>query len=127
MNNIKNGGAIVLNADDQFYSLHKKIAIKKNLKIYSFSIKKKNSDIKLNFIKKEGKKYKIFIIKDSQKLYFYSSSNFESYIKNLLATLTVIGIFKDINKLDKNIFYNYKLPKGRGDISKIKINKKKYI
>ena len=125
MNNIKNGGVIVLNADDQFYSLHKKIALKKNLKIYSFSFKKNKADIKLNFIKKEGKKYKISIIKDSQKLYFYSSSNFESYVKNLLTTLLIVGIFKDINELDKNIFYNYKLPKGRGDISKIKINKKK--
>jgi MurE/MurF fusion protein len=125
MNNIKNGGVIVLNADDQFYSLHKKIALKKNLKIYSFSFKKNKADIKLNFIKKEGKKYKISIIKDSQKLYFYSSSNFESYVKNLLTTLLIVGIFKDIKELDKNIFYNYKLPKGRGDISKIKINKKR--
>ena len=124
IDNIKNDGVIVLNADDQFYNLHKKIALKKNLKIYSFSIKKKKSYIKLNFIKKEGKKYKVFIIKGNQKLCFYSSSNFENYIKNLLATLTVISIFKDINKLEKNIFYNYKLPNGRGDISKIKINKK---
>ncbi len=125
MNNIKNDGAVVLNADDQFYSLHKKIAMKKNIKVYSFSFKKKKSDIKLNYIKKEGKKYKIFILNSNQKLYFYSSSNFESYVKNILATLAVIAIFKDINKLDKNIFYNFKLPTGRGDISQIKINKKK--
>jgi len=124
IDNIKSDGAIVLNADDKFYNLHKKIALKKNLKIYSFSINKKKSDIKLNFIKKKGKKYKVFIIKGNQKLCFYSSSNFESYIKNLLATLTVISIFKDINKLKKNIFYNYKLPKGRGDITKIKVDKK---
>ena len=94
LDNIKDGGAIVLNADDQFYNLHKKIASKKNLKVYSFSIKKKNSDIKLNFIRKEGRRYKVFIINRNQKLYFYSSSNFESYIKNILATLTVIGILK---------------------------------
>ena len=124
IDNIKNDGAIVLNADDQFYSLHKKIALKKNLKICSFSIKKKKSDIRLSSIIKKGKKYKVVIIKDNQKLYFYCSSNFENYIKNLLATLAVIGIFMDINKLDKNIFYRYKLPKGRGDISKIKIYKK---
>ena len=39
--NIKDDGAIVLNADDQFYNFHKKIALKRKLKIYSFSTKKK--------------------------------------------------------------------------------------
>ena len=50
IHNVKNDGAIVLNADDQFYSFHKKIALKRKLRIYSFSIKKKNSNIKLNYI-----------------------------------------------------------------------------
>ena len=122
--NIKDDGAIVLNADDQFYNFHKKIALKRKLRIYSFSINKKNSNIKLNYIKKEGKKYKVFINVRNQKTYFYTSSNFENNIKNLLAALTVIGIFKNINKLNKNIFYNHKTLSGRGDISKIKINKK---
>ena len=57
-------------------------------------------------------------------MYFYTSSNFENDIKNLLAAISVISIFKDINKLDNNIFYNYKTPEGRGDISKIKIFEK---
>ena len=39
--NIKDDGSLVLNADDQFYNLHKKIAQKRKLKICSFSIKKK--------------------------------------------------------------------------------------
>ena len=39
--NLKDGGSIVLNADDQFYYLHKKLAQKRKIKIYSFSIKKK--------------------------------------------------------------------------------------
>ena len=38
--------------------------------------------------------------------------------------MVVIGIFKNVNKLDKNIFYNHQIPKGRGDISKIKIHNK---
>ena len=29
MNNIKNGGIIVLNADDNFFNYHKKLAFKK--------------------------------------------------------------------------------------------------
>jgi len=124
INNIKDGGVLVLNADDQFYNFHKKKALKKKLKIYTFSIKNKNSNIKLNSIKKEGKKYKIFINVNNRKTYFFTSSNFENNIMNILAALTVIIIFKDINKLKKNIFYNHSIPKGRGDISKIKVNKK---
>ena len=122
--NIKNDGVIVLNADDKFYNFHKKIATKRNLRISTFSIKRKNTDIKLDFIKKEGKKYKIGIKNVNKRLQFYVSSNFENNIKNILAAITVIKIFKDINKLDKNIFYNYQTPGGRGDISKIKFNKK---
>ena len=41
-----------------------------------------------------------------------------------MATLTVKSIFFDILKLDKNIFLNFKTPEGRGDIKKIKVNKK---
>ena len=61
---------------------------------------------------------------NNEKKYFYINSNFENDIRNILAAVTIISIFKDINKLDKNIFYNHKTPDGRGDISKIKIFKK---
>ena len=123
-NDIKEGGAMILNADDQFYNFHKKIALKRKLKIYTFSSKKKNSSIRLRNIKKEGSKYKVFIDFDKKIKYFYMSNNFENNIKNLLASLTIIGIFKDIFKLDKNIFFNHQTPEGRGDIKKIRINKK---
>jgi len=124
IHNIKDDGAIVLNGDDKFYNFHKKIAIKRKLKIYSFSIRKKNTDIKLDSIQKKGKKYKIFIKSNNKKTFFYFSSNFENNIKNLLAALTVIAIYKNINKLSKNIFYNHQALSGRGDTSKLKINKK---
>jgi MurE/MurF fusion protein len=35
-----------------------------------------------------------------------------------------MSIYLDISKIDKNIFNNFKTPKGRGDISKIKLNNK---
>jgi murE/murF fusion protein len=35
-----------------------------------------------------------------------------------------MSIYIDISRIDKNIFNNFKVPNGRGDISKIKINKK---
>ena len=43
--NTKPNGYIVLNADDRFFKLHKKIAFKKNLKVISFGIKNKKSNI----------------------------------------------------------------------------------
>ena len=36
-----------------------------------------------------------------------------------------MSIFLDISKLNKNIFISFKIPNGRGDIAKIKINNKK--
>ena len=124
MNNIKEGGSIVLNADDSFYELFKKIAIKKKLKIYSFSIRKKNSNIKLNNIKKQKSKYKISFQIENKKKSFLVSSNYQNFIKNMLAAITVISIFKDVTKINKNIFNDFKIPEGRGDISKIRINNK---
>jgi len=122
--NIKDGGSLVLNADDEFYNLHKKIAQKRKLKIYSFSINKKNCEVNLDFIRKKKLKYKVSINIDKSKKYFFLNSNFENDIKNLLATVLIISIFKDIKKLNNNIFYNHKILNGRGDISRIKIFKK---
>ena len=124
--NIKMDGSLVLNADDQFYNFHKKIAQKRNLSVFSFSLKKKTSEIYLDFIKKEKLKYKVSININNFKKYFYLNSNFDSDIKNLLAAVSIISIFKDIKKLDSNIFYNNKIPEGRGDISKIKLLKKNF-
>ena len=124
--NIKDNGSLVLNADDQFYNLHKKIAKKRKLKIYSFSIKKKNCEVSLDLVKKIKLKYKVLININKSKKYFFLNSNFENDIKNLLAAVTIISIFKDVKKLDHNIFFNHKVPDGRGDISRIKIFKKNF-
>ena len=122
--NIKEGGSLVLNADDQFYNFHKKIALKRKIKIYSFSLKNKNAEINLNFIKKNKLKYKVSLNIYNSKKFFYINSCFENDIKNLLAAVSIISIFRDIKKLDSNIFYNNKTINGRGDITKIKILKK---
>ncbi len=127
MNNIVSGGSIVLNADDKFYNFHRKIALKKKLKVYSFSMSKKNVTVGLISVKKEKTKFKIIVNIDNQKKYFFISSNFENNLKNLLAAITVISIFKDIKTINKNIFYNYQIPHGRGDFSKIKINRKNIL
>ena len=124
INNTKKNGFIILNADDNFFILHNKIATRKNLKILSFGIKNKNSDIKLIKVEKVRKKFKATIKVNNLKTYFFISNDFENNILNILAALAVISIFKDISKINKNIFVNFKTPDGRGDISKIKIDNK---
>jgi len=51
--NTNPGGYVILNADDNFFSLHKKIVIQNNLKLVSFGIKSKQSNIKFLDIKKK--------------------------------------------------------------------------
>ncbi|WP_435095987.1 UDP-N-acetylmuramoyl-L-alanyl-D-glutamate--2,6-diaminopimelate ligase [Candidatus Pelagibacter bacterium nBUS_27] len=124
INNTKGNGFIVLNADDSFFVLHKKIANKRNLKILSFSIDNQNSNIKLISIKKISNKFKATIRIDNLKTHFFISNDFQNNILNILAALSVMSIFLDVSKLNKNIFLGFKIPNGRGDISKIKINNK---
>ena len=124
INNIKPNGFLVLNQDDKFYNLHKKIAKKKNINIFTFSLKNKSADIFLKKIVKEKSKYKILVNVNKKQTYFYVRSIFENNLKNLLATITIISIFKDVQKLNKNIFFDYEITKGRGDITKVKLNEK---
>ncbi|MDB9979157.1 bifunctional UDP-N-acetylmuramoyl-L-alanyl-D-glutamate--2,6-diaminopimelate ligase MurE/UDP-N-acetylmuramoyl-tripeptide--D-alanyl-D-alanine ligase MurF [Candidatus Pelagibacter sp.] len=124
INNIKINGFLVLNQDDKFYNLHKKIAKKKNITIFAFSLKNESADIFLKKIVKEKSKYKILVSINKKQTYFYVRSIFENNLKNLLAAIAIISIFKDAQKLDKNIFLDYEIAKGRGDITKIKLNKK---
>ena len=126
INNIKSNGYLVLNRDDDFFSFHKKLAQKRKLKTLSFSLKDKNSDINLISIIKVKSKFKIFIKINKVKTFFYVNSIFENDLKNILASITIISIFMNINNLNKNIFYNYKKPQGRGDIQKIKLAKKSF-
>ena len=124
INNINKNGSIVLNADDFFFKKHKKIAQYNKLKIYSFSLSKKSCNVYIKKIFKQKNKYKIIISINGREQIFFIKSIFENSLRNILATITVVSIFRDKTILNKNIFYKFKVPKGRGDISKIKINKK---
>jgi len=124
--NIKEDGYLVLNKDDKFYNFHKKIGSKRNLKILSFSLNNKSATVNLDSISKKKSKYKISININKIKKYFYINSYFENDLKNLLAAITIISIYKDIYKLDKNIFYDHKVTNGRGDIVKVKLPKKNF-
>jgi len=124
IHNTKSKGYVVLNADDNFFKLHKKLALKNNLKVISFGIKNQKSDVKFVNIKKEGKSYKINIQTNNLKKSFLISNDFQNNIYNVLAALTVMSIYIDIFKLNKNIFLNFEMPVGRGDFCKFKINNK---
>ena len=125
INNIKPNGYAVLNADDSFFQLHKKIAKKKKIKVVSFGIKSQKSDIKLNNIQPFGKNFRINIKLNNKKRYFVLSNDFQNNISNTLSALAIISIYKNIFKLKENIFLNFKIPEGRGDHSLVKIDNKK--
>ena len=69
INNIDKDGYIILNADDNFFSLFQSKSIKKKLKIITFGIKKK-SDVSLINIKKKKSFSVIFINYNKKKLKF---------------------------------------------------------
>ncbi len=123
--NIKPYGYVVLNADDNFFQLHKKIAKKNKIKVVSFGIKSHKADIKLINVKQFGKKFRINVRFNNKKKYFTLSNDFQNNIYNTLSALAVISIYKNIFKLNENIFLNFKIPGGRGDHSVVKMNNKK--
>ncbi len=125
MKNISPNGFVVLNADDNFFDLHKKIANKKKLRVISFGIKSKKANVKLVDLKPFRKKFKIYVSFNKKSKYFLIANDFQNNIYNTLSALAVISINKDISKLNKNIFLNIKIPGGRGDHSILKINNKK--
>ena len=126
INNIVSNGSIILNADDQFYNYFKSKALKKKLKIISFSkSKKKNSNIILKkFINLKNTSIVKINVNGILKS-FIIKKNFKIYIDNILATLAVISNFTDLDNISKKLFFNYKFLKGRGDKSHIKIYDKK--
>ncbi len=125
INNIKPYGYVVLNADDGHFRLHKKIAKEKKINVVSFGIKNQRADIKLINTKAFGKKFKINIKLNNKKKNFTVSDDFQNNLYNILAALAVVSIYKNIFKLNENIFLNFKIPGGRGDHSVVKIDNKK--
>ena len=123
--NILPNGFVVLNADDSFFKLHKKIAENNNINVISFGIKSKKANVKLFNIKKVKKAFKIKVKLNDKFKYFIISNNFQSNIYNILSALSVISIYKDVLKLNEKIFLDFRSPAGRGDHSKIKIGNKK--
>jgi len=125
ISNTRSNGHVILNADDNFFKLHSLIAKKKKLNIVSFGIKNDKADIKFINIKKARRNFLISIKSNNLKKTFVISNNYSNNIYNVLASLAVMSIYVNIAKLNKNVFSNFKIPNGRGNLSKIKINGKR--
>ena len=125
MNNIKRNGTIVLNRDDNFYNYHRGFALNKKLKIISFGIRNKSSEVKLLKVKKIKNKYELFFNISGKHISLYSNNANKSNLYNILATLASINPYLNVDKLKKDIFLNFKIPDGRGDISKVILGNKK--
>ena len=123
INNINKGGTIILNRQDKYFSFFKKKSIKKNLKIISFA-QSINADVMhVKTIRKKSNCILLIKAKDKIKK-FVIKYKLLPYLDNILATVAVISIYFDIEKIKKNIFYNFKIPVGRGDLIKIKLKNK---
>ena len=121
--NITIGGKIILNADDAFYSFFRERALKRGLKIISFSIKNR-SDFQFIDNKKHRIKNIIEIKANNKKYKFKINEDLYNYKLNLAASVAVISNFFNIDKLSKDIFKDFAQPSGRGNLKKIKLKKK---
>ena len=119
--NIKNGGTVVLNRDDKFWNLFKKIALKKKLKIISFS-KHNKAEINLHKVVKQKRFYKLTINIYKKNKTFLIKKELFPYLSNILAAIAILSNYINPENLSKNLFFDFTLPKGRGDMSKLKFN-----
>ena len=122
--NVIEKGSVVLNADDKFYNYFKLKALKRNLKIISFS-KKNKSDIKLEKITNSKNKSNLKIRIYGKSKNFIIKRNFEIHVENILSSLAIISNFLDLENISEKFFFNFNLPEGRGDYNYIKIDNSK--
>ena len=101
------------------------MARKKNVQIKSFGLNK-YADLYLKNIRKNKNIYQVSISHNNKIYLFNIKYNNNTYIQNVLSTcLIIFNLNLDISG-KKNIFLNFKIPEGRGDMNKIKIFEKKF-
>ena len=119
--NIITGGTIVLNKDDKYYSYFLKKAKNKKLKIISFSKKSKEANVTFLNQKKLKDKYLLNFKMNNLIKSFVIPKELLNYKENILSTLSIIINYFEIEKINKNLFKNFVIPKSRGSL--IKYNK----
>ncbi len=127
IDNIIPGGIIVINKDDKYYNYFLKKAKNQKLKIISFSKKYKNANVVFLNQKKNKKKYLINLKINNKIKSFFISKKLLNYKENILASLSIIINYFDIEKLDKNLFLDFNIPEGRGSVINYKKRSKKLV
>tara|TARA_B100000029_G_scaffold494711_1_gene558816 strand:- start:998 stop:3820 length:2823 start_codon:yes stop_codon:yes gene_type:complete len=125
INNIIPGGTMIINMDDKYYEYFSNKAKNRKLKIISFSKKNKNANVVFLNQKKIKKKYLINIKINSEIKSFLISKDLLNYKENILACLSIIINYFNIEKLSKNLFLDFNIPKSRGSIINYKKGLKK--
>ena len=121
---INEGGYIILNKDDNFFNYLYSKSIQKKIKIISFG-KNKSSNVSFKRFETRGKLTSLFITFNKKEYCFKIENYLKDFISNILCVIAVISIYFDLSFVNKNIFLNYKIPKGRGNKSVIKLGNKR--
>jgi len=126
IDNIADGGSIVLNKDDKFFNFLLNKAKKRRLNIISFSLTKK-ADTFLLGIKKIKNYYRLKVMVKNKVFYFDTKYSTNNFINNALACISVLAILKLKLNYIKKVFTNFIIPQGRGDIKIVNNFKKKFV
>ncbi len=125
INNIIYNGTMIINMDDKYYKYFLKKTVNKGLKKLTFSRRNHQADIIL-LDQKKNKKSILFKIKIKGIVKsFIISKELSNYKENILASLSIISNYFDVEKLKKNLFQGFCIPKSRGSLIKYKKGSKK--
>ena len=125
IDNISEGGSIILNKDDKFFNFLSNKAKKKGIFVVSFSRKQK-ADIFLLKTTKNKNHYKLKVVVKNKVFYFNIAHYTNNFISNILACISILYVLNlDLNTIRRKLI-NFSIPSGRGDIKIIKKFKKKF-
>ena len=122
INNVENGGTVILNRDDKYFNYFQKKSKKKNLKILTFGFNKKSNIYPVN-IKKNDKKTKLRV-KTSKYILDFEIKNINIY--NVLSSIALMEEL-GLNLIKAVKYYkNFQPSEGRGKIHNVKRYKKSF-
>ena len=122
INNVENGGTMILNRDDKYFKYLQKKAKKKNLKILTFGFSKKANIYPVN-VKKYDKKIKLKV-RTSKYILDFEIKNINIYnVLSSLALMEELGL--NLRKATK-YYKNFQPSDGRGKIHNVKRYKKSF-
>ncbi len=123
INNIEEGGTLIINRDDKFFEYLSKKAKLKGLKVVSFG-KSERADVKILKVKKQGE-IKALTVNVRNEIVNIKIKNINSY--NVLAALAVLNELNLNSKKVLPLFKNIQPSQGRGKIHNVLRYKKKFV